>query len=196
MLIKKNAYSIISISIIMTLILGVISSNDEDFSALSQQLPTDQTQLQDLISKSLDYVHQADISTTSTNILLNGINLTQGEFILLYDSTPFGSKGHIAVNLPCNPDNPLDPIFDILVGRAPDLYVLPLGYLEQISKPGKMCVYHGQFGFGDPVTDLILKYVGDDPIKLEGPHSIVISAHEFYNPTTESYFERSHNATN
>jgi hypothetical protein len=196
MLIKKNAYSIFSISIIMTLILGVISSNDEDFSALSQQLPTDQTQLQELISKSLDYVHQADISTTSTNILLNGINLTQGEFILLYDSTPFGSKGHIAVNLPCNPDNPLDPIFDILVGRAPDLYVLPLGYLEQISKPGKMCVYHGQFGFGDPVTDLILKYVGDDPIKLEGPHSIVISAHEFYNPTTESYFERSHNATN
>jgi hypothetical protein len=196
MLIKKNAYSIISISITMTLILGVISSNDEDFSALSQQLPTDQTQLQDLISKSLDYVHQADISTTSTNILLNGINLTQDEFILLYDSTPFGSKGHIAVNLPCNPDNPLDPIFDILVGRAPDLYVLPLGYLEQISKPGKMCVYHGQFGFGDPVTDLILKYVGDDPIKLEGPHSIVISAHEFYNPTTESYFERSHNATN
>ena len=196
MLIKKNAYSIISISITMTLILGAISSNDEDFSALSQQLPTDQAELQDLISKSLDYVHQGDISTTSTNILLNGINLTQGEFILLYDSTPFGSKGHIAVNLPCNPDDPLDPIFDILVGRAPDLYVLPLGYLEQISKPGKMCVYHGQFGFGDPITDLILKYVGDDQIKLEGPHSIVISAHEFYNPTSESYFERSHNATN
>jgi hypothetical protein len=195
MLIKKNAYPIISISIAMTLILGVISSNDEDFSALSQQLPTDQTQLQDLIAKSLDYVHHGDISTTSTNILLNGINLTQGEFILLYDSTPFASKGHIAVNLPCNPDNPLDPIFDILVGRAPDLFVLPLGYLEQISKPGKMCVYHGQFGFGDPITDIILQYVGDDPITLEGPHSIVLSAHEFYKPTTESFFELHHNAT-
>ena len=194
--IKKNSYSIISISITMTLILGVISSNDEDFSALSQQLPTDQTQLQDTISKSLDYVHQAEISTTSTNILLNGINLTQGEFILLYDSTPFASKGHIAVNLPCDPNNPLDPIFDILVGRAPDLFVMPLGYLEQISKPGKMCVYHGQFGFGDPVTDLVLQYVGDDPIKLEGPHSIVISTHESYKPTTESFFERAHNATN
>lgn len=194
--IKENVYPIISLSITLTLILGVISINDEDFSAFSQQLPTDQTELQDLISKSLDYVHRGDISTTSTNILLNGINLTQGEFILLYDSTPFGSKGHIAVNLPCNPDNPLDPIFDILVGRAPDLFVLPLGYLEQISKPGKMCVYHGQFGFGDPITDLILQYVGDDPITLEGPHSIVISAHEFYKPTTESFFELHHNATN
>lgn len=194
--IKENVYPVISLSITLTVILGVISINDEDFSAFSQQLPTDQTELQDLISKSLDYVHQGDISTTSTNILLNGINLTQGEFILLYDSTPFGSKGHIAVNLPCNLDNPLDPIFDILVGRAPDLFVLPLGYLEQISKPGKMCVYHGQFGFGDPVTDLILQYVGDGPITLEGPHSIVISAHEFYKPTTESFFELHHNATN
>ncbi len=194
--IKTNAYPIISLSITLTFILGVISINDEDFSAFSQQLPTDQTELRDLISKSLDYVHHGDISTTSTNILLNGINLTHGEFILLYDSTPFGSKGHIAVNLPCNPGNPLDPIFDILVGRAPDLFVLPLGYLEQISKPGKMCVYHGQFGFGDPITDIILQYVGDDPITLEGPHSIVISAHEFYKPTTESFFERHHNATN
>ena len=194
--IKTNAYPIISLSITLTFIVGVISINDEDFSAFSQQLPTDQTELRDLISKSLDYVHHGDISTTSTNILLNGINLTHGEFILLYDSTPFGSKGHIAVNLPCNPGNPLDPIFDILVGRAPDLFVLPLGYLEQISKPGKMCVYHGQFGFGDPITDIILQYVGDDPITLEGPHSIVISAHEYYKPTTESFFERHHNATN
>ena len=194
--IKKNSYSIISISITMTLILGVIYSNDKDFSALSQQLPTDQTELQDLISKSLDYVHQGDTSMTSTNILLNGINLTQGEFILLYDSTPFASKGHIAVNLPCDPKNPLDPIFDILVGRAPDLFVMPLGYLEPLSKPGKMCVYHGQFGFGDPVTDLVLQYVGDNPIKLEGPHSIAISTHEYYNPPTESFEELQHNMIN
>lgn len=194
--IKKNSYSIISISITMTLILGVIYSNDKDFSALSQQLPTDQTELQDLISKSLDYVHQGDTSMTSTNILLNGINLTQGEFILLYDSTPFASKGHIAVNLPCDPKNPLDPIFNVLVGRAPDLFVMPLGYLEPLSKPGKMCVYHGQFGFGDPVTDLVLQYVGDDPIKLEGPHSIVISIHESYKPTGESFEERQHHITN
>ena len=104
--IKQNVYPIILLSITLTLILGILSINDEDFSVFSQQLPTDQTELQDLISKSLDYVHQGDTSMTSTNILLNGINLTQGEFILLYDSTPFASKGHIAVNLPCDPKNP------------------------------------------------------------------------------------------
>ena len=42
-----------------------------------------------------------------------------------------------------------------------------LGYIEQLSNPCR-CVYHGQFGFGDPITDLVLQYVGDDDsIKLE-----------------------------
>jgi hypothetical protein len=195
MSINPNLYTIILIA--MTSILIVILQSGQLLPADAQELPTDQSQLQDLLSKSLDYVHKGNIDITSVNILLNGINLTQGEFILLYDSTPFASKGHIAVNLPCNPNNPLEPIFDILVGQAPDLVVLPLGYIEQISKPGKMCVYHGQFGFGDPVTD-ILEYVGDDDsIKLEGPHSIVISTHESYKPMTESFFERQHtNTTN
>ena len=194
MSINPNLYTIILIA--MTSILIVILQSGQLLPADAQELPTDQSQLQDLLSKSLDYVHKGNIDITSVNILLNGINLTQGEFILLYDSTPFASKGHIAVNLPCNPNNPLDPIFDILVGQAPDLVVLPLGYIEQISKPGKMCVYHGQFGFGDPVTDLILEYVGDDDsIKLEGPHSIVITTHETFKPMTESFFERQHNNT-
>ena len=188
--------SIILLGLITILSLITILTEHHHFSTLAQQLPSDQNQLQELLSQSLDYVHKGEISTTSTNILLHGINLTQGEFILLYDSTPFASKGHIAVNLPCNPNNPLDPIFDILIGRAPDLVVLPLGYIEPISKPGKMCVYHGQFGFGDPVTDGILQYVGDDPIKLDGPHSIVISTHEYYKPPTESFEEQQHNMTN
>ena len=187
---------VIALLAIISLIIILTLNDQQPFSIVAQELPSDQNQLQDLLSKSLDYVHKGDISTSSTNILLNGITLNQSEFILLYDSTPFASKGHIAVNLPCNPNNPLDPIFDILVGRAPDLFVMPLGYLEPISKPGKMCVYHGQFGFGDPVTDVILQYVGDDPIKLEGPHSIAISTHEYYNPPTKSFEELQHNMTN
>ena len=199
----KLKYYIIIIYTLKIILIGLITIvslisilNQHYFFTFAQELPSDQNQLQDLLSKSLDYIHKGEISTSSLNILLNGINLNQSEFILLYDSTPFASKGHIAVNLPCNPNNPLEPIFDILVGRAPDMFVLPLGYIEPISKTGKMCVYHGQFGFGDPVTDIMLQYVGDDPIKLEGPHSIVISTHEYYNPSTESFEERQHNMTN
>ena len=42
----------------------------------------------------------------------------------------------------------------------------------------------------------MLQYVGDDPIKLEDLHSIVISTHEYYNLPTESFEERQHNMTN
>ena len=89
--IKQNVYPIISLSITLTLILGVISINDEDFSAFSATIAY-WLNYRIWYQKSLDYVHHGEITTTSTNILLNGINLTQGEFILLYDSTPFGSK--------------------------------------------------------------------------------------------------------
>lgn len=194
--IKHFRYIMRSIVIgLITITLSMSLVNGLQVSILSQELPSDQNQLQELLSKNLDYVHKADISTSTMTVLLNGISLNQSDFILLYDSTPFASKGHVATNLPCDPDNPNNPLFNFLVGRAPDLFVMPLGYIEQISNPGKMCVYHGQFGFGDPVTDVVLKYVGDDPITLGGPHSVVISTHEYYKPSTESLQERQHNDT-
>ncbi len=159
----------------------------------AQELPRDQTHLNELISKGLYYVHEADISTSTMTVLLNGIVLNPNDFILLYDSTPFASKGHFAANLPCDPKNPFMPIFNVLIGSAPNLFVMPLGYIEKISTPPRICVYHGQFGFGDPVTDIALKYVGDDPIKFEGPHSVVISTHEYYKPTIKSFEETMHN---
>ncbi|MGI0045226.1 MAG: hypothetical protein ACRD47_16090 [Nitrososphaeraceae archaeon] len=65
------------------------------------------------------------------------------------------------MNLPCDADNPRTPLFQVLVGRAPDIIAAFLGYIEQISAPLDMCVYHAQFGFGDPVTEVILKYTAN-----------------------------------
>jgi hypothetical protein len=124
-------------------------------SAMSQQ-----------IARSLDYVHKSDINIAPVTIPLHGVNLSANQFILLYDSTPYASKGHIALNLPCDANTPNVPIFQVLVGRAPNL-------------APQMCVYHGQFGFGDPVTDIVLKNISGRTISLEGPHSVAISTHEF-----------------
>jgi hypothetical protein len=55
-----------------------------------------------------------------------------------------------------------------------------------------MCVYHGQFGFGDPVTDIVLKNISGKTISLEGPNSVAISTHEFYMPTTPSLEQIQH----
>lgn len=167
------------------------SSQEDNQTIISQQARIDAA-LREQISSGLDYVHNATTDTASLAVLLSGLNLSQNQFILLYDSTPFASKGHIALNLPCDSADLSSPLFQVLVGRAPDIIPTRLGYIEQVSAPPDMCVYHAQFGFGDPVTDVILKYVGNGTISLEGPHSVAITTHESYIPTTPSLMELQH----
>jgi hypothetical protein len=149
----------------------------------------------ELVAGNLDYVQRADLNRATQTVLLNGITLNSSEFIILYDSTPYASKGHIALNLPCDPNDPQDRLLDVLIGRAPDMITLALGYIPQLSSPPNMCVYHGQFGFGDPVTDIILKSVSEEPITLRGPHSVAIVTHESYIPEQASFMQQQHNMT-
>ena len=144
------------------------------------------------IASSLDYVHKSDVNMASLTVPLHGVNLTRNQFILLYDSTPYASKGHIALNLPCDANTPNTPIFHVLVGRAPNLAPLALGYISQLSVPPQMCIYHGQFGFGDPVTDVVLKNISTKTISLGGPHSVTITTHEYYIPTAPSFEQLQH----
>jgi hypothetical protein len=166
-------------------------SQQDNQTIISQQARIDAA-LRDQISSGLDYVHNATTDTASLAVLLSGLNLSQNQFILLYDSTPFASKGHIALNLPCDSADPRSPLFQVLVGRAPDIIPTRLGYIEQVSSPPDMCVYHAQFGFGDPVTDIILKYIANGTISLEGPHSVAITTHESYIPKIPSLQELQH----
>ena len=160
-------------------------------SVLSQQSEIDNA-LHKQVSTNLDYSHKADTNRASQTVLLNGLNLNTSEFILLYDSTPYASKGHIALNLPCEPNTPNNPLFQVLVGRAPDLVPTTMGYLEPISSPPQMCVYHAQFGFGRPVTDIVLKNISDRSINMTSPHSVAITTHESFIPTNQSAMEMQH----
>jgi hypothetical protein len=167
-----------------------ISSGNVNAS-LAEQTKLDSAMRQQ-IAANLDYTHKADMNFASLTIPLHGINLSRNQFIFLYDSTPYSSKGHIALNIPCDASNPNAPLFQVLIGRAPDLGPLALGYMRQISSLPEMCVYHGQFGFGDPVTDIVLKNISNKTISLGGPHSVAISTHEYYIPTTPSFEEIQH----
>ena len=168
-----------------------ISPSGSTNTSLAEQSKLDSAMSQQ-IAKSLDYVHKSDINIAPVTVPLHGVNLSANQFILLYDSTPYASKGHIALNLPCDANTPNVPMFQVLVGRAPDLTPLALGYISRISVAPQMCVYHGQFGFGDPVTDIVLKNVSGRTISLEGPHSVAISTHEFYTPSTPSLEQIQH----
>ena len=168
-----------------------ISPSGSTNTSLAEQAKLDSAMSQQ-IARSLNYVHKSDINIAPVTIPLHGVNLSANQFILLYDSTPYASKGHIALNLPCDANTPNVPIFQVLVGRAPNLTPLALGYISPISVAPLMCVYHGQFGFGDPITDIVLKNVSGRTISLEGPHSVAISTHEFYTPSTPSLEQIQH----
>nr|MDQ4012556.1 hypothetical protein [Thermoproteota archaeon] len=158
---------LIYIAVITTGNYFATNENVANQNPLSQQQQIDDA-LHKLVSTNLNYSHKADTNRASQTVLLNGLNLNTTEFLLLYDSTPYASKGHIALNLPCDSSSPNNPLFQVLVGRAPDLVPTTLGYIGQISEPPQMCVYHGQFGFGKPVTDVALKNISDRSINLTG----------------------------
>jgi hypothetical protein len=164
--------------------------------AADQDLVFQQQQIDDvlhkLVSTNLNYSHTADTNRASQTVLLNGLNLNASEFVFLYDSTPYASKGHIALNLPCESNSPNNPLFQVLVGRAPDLVPTTLGYIGQMSEPPQMCVYHAQFGFGKPVTDVTLKNISDRSINLTAPHSVAITTHESFIPADQSLMEIQH----
>ena len=168
-----------------------ISPSGSTNTSLAEQAKLDSAMSQQ-IARSLDYVHKSDTNIAPVTIPLHDVNLSANQFILLYDSTPYASKGHIALNLPCDANTPNVPIFQVLVGRAPNLTPLALGYISPISVAPQMCVYHGQFGFGDPITDIVLKNISGRTINLEGPHSVAISTHEFYTPSTPSLEQIQH----
>jgi hypothetical protein len=168
---------------------GTVATTNQNKSSLSE-LQDSNLASYELVSGNLDYVHTADMNRATQTVLLNGITLNASEFIILYDSTPYASKGHIALNLPCDPNDPQDRLVDVLIGSAPDMSIMALGYIPQLSSPPNMCVYHGQFGFGDPVTDIVLKAVSEDPITFKGPHSVAIVTHESYIPKVASYMQK------
>lgn len=156
------------------------------------QTTTNDTAMREQIAAAGDYLHSVDTSTISDTILLNGVTLQSGEPLLVYDSTPFASKGHLAMNLPCNENTPENAIFEILLGRAPNLSPVKPGYLPQISAPPNNCIYHAQFGFGDPVTDIAIRYIGENQTTFRGSNSLVMSTHESYIPITPSEKEMQH----
>lgn len=168
-----------------------LSTQNMPDNPLSQELQIDDA-LHKQISTNFNYSHEADTDRTSQTALLNGLNLNPNEFVLLYDSTPYASKGHIALNLPCDANQPNNPLFQVLIGRAPDLAPTTLGYLEPISSPPQMCVYHAQFGFGRPVTDVVLKNISDRSINMTSPHSVAITTHESFIPSNQSAMEMQH----
>ena len=98
------------------------------------------------------------VTRDSTTLLLEGKTLPKGDFIELYDSTPFKIvDGHFVAKVPCNANGQSQ--VDLLTGQAPNLKSSEAELVSQLSSPGKLCLYHVDLvsGTNNTITDVAIK---------------------------------------
>jgi len=132
---------------------------------------------------------QKYIVRDSETVLLAGQVIPAKDYIHLYDSSPYKIvNGHLAVKIPC--DESFQPKLNVLVGQAPNLQVISLLLIEELSKAGELCIYHADLEENAPVmhatpnirigtiTDVALQNPGIRAIELPPTSSIVIGVNE------------------
>lgn len=82
------------------------------------------------------------IVSDSQILLLEGVTLPEGNYLHLYDSSPYSLiKGHIAAKIPCNEDFTTPIVF--LFGPANPEPLVGLALSPLSSEAGDLCTYSG-----------------------------------------------------
>ena len=126
-----------------------------------------------------DYNKTSTVRDSVTLLLQDNI-IPAGDFIHLYDSTPYHiMNGHIALKLPCEDDS-TSPI-QVLVGSAPNMTAATLENVPPLSTPGEQCLYHMDLmpsGNITTLTDIALSNTGEENIEFPPTSSVVIGINE------------------
>jgi hypothetical protein len=124
---------------------------------------------------------QGTIVRDSSTILLSNKTIPAGGFIQLYDSAPYAIvNGHITTKIPC--DDNSNSTLTVLTGSIPELQPAKLKLVQNLSTPGKLCMYQidlpseGESGF--IITDIVIKNPGVDDIKLPATSTVVIGVNK------------------
>ena len=116
----------------------------------------------------------------SVTELLDGQIIPGGDFIHLYDTTPYHIlNGHVALKAPCEDDS-TTPI-QILIGSAPNMTAATLENIAPLSTPGEQCLYHADLIPGGNVTiitDIALKNPTEEDIEFPPTATVVIGINE------------------
>ena len=116
----------------------------------------------------------------SVTVLLQDETIPAGDFIHLYDSTPYHiMNGHIALKAPCEDDR-TTPI-QVLIGSAPNMTAATLENVPPLSTPGEQCLYHVDLvpsGNVTTLTDIALKNTSDEDIDFPPTSTVVIGINE------------------
>ena len=128
--------------------------------------------------------------------LLEGRTIPAGQFIHLYDSTPYMiTNGHVAVNVPCE-DNSTASI-QVLMGQAPNFTAAELENLPELSTPGEMCLYHVDIApHEEVITDVAIANPGDSDLDFPPGSTAVIGINEIMPGAEEGEHGHGAEATN
>jgi len=119
-------------------------------------------------------------------VLLSRQVIPPNDFIPIFDTLPDDMDGHVSTKLPCsaNSTTPLKiyvaKISDV---QTPQLKSVPLQIVNQLSKPGYMCIYH---------ADISSTTIPSKDTKVNNTHATISQAKdnltntsiELFNPTT------------
>jgi hypothetical protein len=126
-----------------------------------------------------DYNKTSTVRDSVTLLLQDNI-IPAGDFIHLYDTTPYHiMNGHIALKLPCEDDS-TSPI-QVLIGSAPNMTAATLENVPPLSTPGEQCLYHMDLmpsGNVTTLTDIALSNTGEENIEFPPTSSVVIGINE------------------
>ena len=142
------------------------------------------------------YNKSANVVRDSVAELLEGTSIPGGQFIHLYDSTPYMiMNGHVAVNVPCE-DNSTASV-QVLLGQAPNLTAAELENLPELSTPGEMCLYHVDIApHEEVITDVAIANPGEEDLEFPPGSTAVIGVNEIAPGAEEGEHGHGAEATN
>ena len=115
------------------------------------------------------------VTRDSVTLLLDGKTLPKGDFIELYDSTPYKIvNGHFVAKVPCTTKSQSE--VDLLTGQAPNFKSSEAELVSQLSTPGKLCVYHVDLlsGSNNTITDVAIKNNSTKDITFPPTSSVAV----------------------
>ena len=185
----KN-YSIIAI-LSLSLIAGIFSNIPLSYSQNDTMSMTNMTEEgeEEYATATTEAGHSAEeekeyneTSTVRDSVteLLQDKTIPGGDFIHLYDSTPYHIlNGHVALKAPCEDDSTTP--LQVLIGSAPNMTVATLENIAPLSTPGEQCLYHADLIPGGNVTiitDIALKNPTEEDIEFPPTATVVIGINE------------------
>ena len=160
---------------------------ESQYSPRQTELQTNQISNQDPFQAGV--ANDITVVRDSETILLKGQTIPAGDYIHLYDASPYKIlNGHLATKIPCNAS--FQPKVNILVGQAPKVQVIQLHLIEEMSTAGKLCIYHADLeptsrvAHTGPnieigtITDIAIQNPTNKTIKFPPTSTMVIGVNE------------------